>query len=95
MYVYVLREAANTKRVLLLMAWPLRPNPPPPSSLMVVEILDRWKKRLQKKFFFLKGPALYPHPPFNGPAIKKKNLFLRLSLHIAHFIKPYRDPVHL
>ena len=33
------------KKVLLLMAGPLRPNPPPPSSLMAVEILERWKTR--------------------------------------------------
>ena len=31
------------KKVLLL-AGPLRPNPLPPSSLMAVEILERWKK---------------------------------------------------
>ena len=30
------------------MAGPLRPNPPPPSSLIAVEILKRWKKRFQK-----------------------------------------------
>ena len=29
------------------MAGPLRPYPPPPSSLMAVEILERWKKRFQ------------------------------------------------
>ena len=29
------------KKVLLLMAGPLRPNPPPPSSLMAVETLER------------------------------------------------------
>ena len=57
---YRLREAA--KKVIFLMAGPLRPNPPPPSSLMAVEILERWKKRLKKSFFFLNGPALYPTP---------------------------------
>ena len=41
-----LREAA--KKVLLLMARPLRPNPPPPSSIMAIEILERWEKRLKK-----------------------------------------------
>ena len=46
-----IREAAK-KLVLLLMAGPLRPNLPPPSSLMAVGNLERWKKRLQKKLFF-------------------------------------------
>ena len=44
------------KKVLLLMAGPLRPNPP--SSLMAVEILELWKKKVPKKFqkdFFFCG----------------------------------------
>ena len=57
-----LREAA-IKQVLLLMTGPLRPNPHPPSSLMAVEILERWKKKFQESSFFLNGPALYPPPP--------------------------------
>ena len=34
------------------MAGPLRPNPPPPSSLMANEILERWKKGLKKNVIF-------------------------------------------
>ena len=33
----------SRKKVLFLMAGPLRPNPPSLSSLMAVEILERWK----------------------------------------------------
>ena len=49
------REAA--KKVLLLMAGPLRPNPPP------LELNGRWKfgtlkKNYQKKFFFPLWPGL-------------------------------------
>ena len=40
------------KKVFLLMAGPLRPKPPPPSSLMAVGTLERWEKRFQKKLFF-------------------------------------------
>jgi len=48
----MVREAA--KKVLPLMAGPLRPNPPPPSGLMAdgTFLLS----------FFLNGPALYPPP---------------------------------
>jgi len=46
----MVREAA--KKVLPLMAGPLRPNPPPPSGLMADGTLERWKKWFQKKFFF-------------------------------------------
>ena len=45
-------EGKSQKKVLLLMARPLRPNPPPPSSLMAVEILERWKKGSNKMLFF-------------------------------------------
>ena len=38
---FLFREAA--KKNLLLMAGPLRPNPPLSSSLMAVVILERWK----------------------------------------------------
>ena len=34
------------------MAGPLRPNPPPPSSLMAVEKLERWGKKGSKKIYF-------------------------------------------
>ena len=42
-----------------LMARPLSPNPPPPSSLMADGKLEIWKKRLKKKlFFFLMAQSL-------------------------------------
>ena len=50
------------KKIILLMAGPLRPNPPPPSSLMAVEIFERLKKGSKKSSFFLNGLALYPPP---------------------------------
>ena len=68
---FLIWEAA--KNVLLLLAGPLRPNPPP-SSLMAFGTSERWKKKVKKKFFFpffLNGPALYPPPPLNGLDIKK------------------------
>ena len=34
------------------MAGPLRPNPPPPSSLMAVGTIERWKKKVKKKVIF-------------------------------------------
>ena len=40
------------KKVLLLMAGPLKPNPPPPSSLMAVEILEHGEKKVPKKVHF-------------------------------------------
>ena len=51
-----IREAA--KKVLLLMAEPLRPNPPPPSSLMAVGKMERWEKRLKKSYFSLMARPL-------------------------------------
>ena len=42
-------KGSRNKKVLLLMAGPLRPNSPPPSSLMAVGKMERWKKSLQKK----------------------------------------------
>ena len=70
------RKAAK-KKVLLLMAGPLRPNPP--SSLMAVGMLERWKKRFQKQLF-LNGQALPPPPLLM--AIKRRT-FLRLPLDIS------------
>ena len=67
-----LREAAK-KKVFVLMAGPLRPNPPSSCSMAVGTL----EKRFQKKFCFLNSQALYPpHPPLNGPAIKKRTFFL-------------------
>ena len=42
----------SRKKILLLMAGTLRPNPPPPFELNGVKVLERWKKKFQKKFFF-------------------------------------------
>ena len=39
---YILREAAKSSS---LNGRPFRPNPPPHSSLMAVEIFERWIKR--------------------------------------------------
>ena len=47
-----MQNTHTIKKVLVLMAGPLRPNPPTPSNLMAVEILEHWEKRLQKKLFF-------------------------------------------
>ena len=62
------------KKVLLLMAGPLRPYPPPAS----VGNFERWKKKFKNLFFFLNGPA-FTLPPLNGPAIKRITFF-RLPL---------------
>ena len=49
-------------------------TPPPLSSLMFTGTLERWKKKVQKKFF--NGPALYIlPPPLNGLAIKRRTFF--------------------
>ena len=45
---------------------------------MAVEIWERWKKRFQKKFFFL----LFGKPPLlmcNGPALQYKLLLMDIS----------------
>ena len=47
------------KKVLLLMARPLRPNPPPPSSIMAVGTLELW---FQNELFF----PYWPGPFFAG-----------------------------
>ena len=52
------------------MAGQLRPNIPLP--LMANGTLERWKKNVPK--IFLNGPALYPPPTLNGPAIKGRHL---------------------
>jgi len=57
------------KKVFLLIAGPLRPNPP---SLLPTELNGRWKvgtlekKRLKKAIFFINGPAFTSLPPLNG-----------------------------
>ena len=80
-YAYILfllslfREAA--KKNLLLMARPLRPNPPPSSSLMAVEILERWKRGSKKSSFSLMARPLSP-PPLLMDRPLREELFLRL-----------------
>ena len=65
-----LREKGQ-KRVLLLMAGPLRPNLSL-SSLMAAEIFEHWKKGFQKSHFFLNGPALYPPPPLMARPLREE-----------------------
>ena len=50
------------KKVLLLMAGPLRPNPLPRRASWPWKFWNIGKKRFQKSYFFLNGPALYPLP---------------------------------
>ena len=58
------------------MAGPLKPKPLPPplSSLMAVEILERWKKRFEKKVTF----SLMARP-------LREDLFFAASLREAKF----------
>ena len=58
------------------MAGPLRPNPPPPSSLRAVEIYERWKKT----FFFLNSPALYPPPLLMDRPLRVEFFLIAASL---------------
>ena len=81
-FFYVLPQGSR-KKILLLLAGPLRSNPPPPSSLMAVEILERWKKRFSKKFFFLNGPA------------NKRIFFFRLPLLYHYYYRPTRKILFL
>ena len=68
-------KGSRKKKVILVMAGPLRSNPPPPSSLMAVETLERWKKRFKKKFVFLNGPALYPTPLLMARPLREELFF--------------------
>ena len=82
-----LRKAA--KKVLLLMAGPLRPNPPLPPPL---ELNGRWnfgtleKKGSKKSYFFLNGPALYAPgpPPLLMARPLREELFFILRLPLQH-----------
>ena len=56
----LVREAA--KKDLLLMAGPLRHNPPPPSSLMAVEILE---KKVPKKVLDSAPPRTFSYGTLN------------------------------
>ena len=69
------------KKVLLLMAGPLRPYPPPPLELNGRRHFGTLEKKVPKKGFFpLMARPLIPHPPFNAPAIKKRTIFFAASL---------------
>ena len=74
MYSFV-REAAKIKKNLLLMTGSLRPNPPPPSSVMAAETLERWKKKVPKKVIFSLMARPFTPPPLNGPAIQRRTFF--------------------
>ena len=58
------------KKVLLLMAGLLRPNPHPPSSLKAVGTLG---KKGSKKLILM--ARFFTPPPLNGPAIKRRTFF--------------------
>ena len=69
------------------MAGPLRPNPPPTSSLMPIGKLERWKKTGSKKsYFFLNGPAFTPYPLLMARPLREE-LFFAASLR-KYFKKP-------
>ena len=52
------------------MAQPLRPNPLHPSSLMVVGMLERWKKKVKEKIPF----SLMARPCTPPPLLKARPL---------------------
>ena len=79
-----LRESA--KKVIFLVARPLRPYPPPP-SLVATFFGGGFFLEFQKKFFLLSGQALSPLPPLTGQESKKKNLFFAASLGMALFMR--------
>ena len=62
-----LREAA--KKVLFLVARPLRPRAPP-LDLVAIETIF-----LTLNFFFSVAHPFSPPPPLSGPATKKRTLF--------------------
>ena len=69
---------------LLLMARPLRP-PLELNGRLNVGTLG--KKRFQKSDFFLIGPALYPPPPLDGPAIKRRTFFAASLTNFSYYIQ--------
>ena len=71
-------EGRRQKKVLALMARPLRPNPPPLSSLMAVVKLERWEKSEKSTFSSMARPFTFP--PLNGPAIKRRTFIFAASL---------------
>ena len=76
------REAQ--KKVLLLMARPLRPNPPP------LELDGRWnvivgKKKVPKKFFLFMARPFNPHPLLMARPLRGER-FLRSTQVAEEFI---------
>ena len=62
-FIQFVREAA--KKVIFLMPVPLRPYPPPPSSLMAVGTFKKKFTKSQRKFFFfLMASTLPPYPSY-------------------------------
>ena len=56
------------------MSVPLRPYPPPPSSLKAVGIFQEIQIKVLNKYFFLNG-LKSPFPPINGITVKKRPYF--------------------
>ena len=87
---------SRKKKVLLLMAGPLKPTPPP-SSIMAVGTLECWKKRFQTSSFFLwlrplrvKGIWGMKHTFFTHLFnLKKLKHFLNITEYKAFLIKSF------
>ena len=60
---WILGKGSRKEKVLLLMAGPLRPNPPSPRAKGPLEIWYVGKQFKNKSSFFLNGPAFTPLPP--------------------------------
>ena len=78
-YIIHIYAVGKPQKKLSLMAGPLRPNPPPPSSLMGVEILEGWKKGSKKSFFSIMARPFTPSPLLMALPLREE-LFLRLPL---------------
>ena len=87
----------DAKKIIFLMAWPLRPNPPPP-----LELNGRWnveKKGSQKSYFFLNGQpftyCLNILSSHKNDLLKEKNKMYRQSpcIPINEFVQRlFREP---
>ena len=65
------------------MAGPLDLTPLPPSSLMTVEILERWKKRFQKVLYSLMAWPFIPGPPL--PFFRLPLIILEMCVNIYNY----------
>ena len=70
-------EVKPQKKVLLLMAGQIRPNPPPPRAKWPLKFWNVEKKRLKKVTFSLMAGPL-PPPPLLMARSLREELFLRL-----------------